>query len=128
MTNPVVHWEIGGPDLTALSAFYGKAFGWTIREEEPGYAMVQAVAGGLGGGLMRTRDEMPPYVTIYVQVDDLDTVLRTIGELGGATLVPPTQINDKAAFALFRDPAGNIVGLLRATGPILDRPLDAARA
>ncbi|WP_127508002.1 VOC family protein [Actinoplanes solisilvae] len=120
MTNPVVHWEIGGPDLAALSDFYGKAFGWAIREEEPGYAMVQAVVGGLGGGLMQARGEMEPYVTIYVQVDDLDVALHTIGELGGATLVPPTRINDKATFALFRDPAGNTVGLLRATGPILD--------
>lgn len=69
---------------------------------------------------MQARDQMPPYVTVYVQVDDLDVALSTVGSLGGSTVVPPTPINDKASFALFRDPAGNIVGLLRADGPIAD--------
>ncbi|MCM4084400.1 VOC family protein [Paractinoplanes hotanensis] len=119
MADPVVHWEIGGRDLTALSAFYSKAFGWTVRENQPGYAMVQPVDGGLGGGLMQSREGMPPYVTIYVQVDDLENALRLVSELGGATLVPPTPISTESSFALFRDPEGNAVGLLQASGPLI---------
>jgi predicted enzyme related to lactoylglutathione lyase len=118
MTNPVVHWEIGGRDLAALREFYSKAFGWAISEDDTGYQLVQPADGGLGGGLMQTRDDMPAYVTIYVQVEDLDAALGTISSLGGIPLVPPTTINDRAAFALFRDPEGNVVGLLHAAGPI----------
>ena len=122
MARPVVHFEIGGRDIPALRDFYAKAFGWTITDAGPDYALIEAVDGGLGGGLMRARDEVPPYVTVYVQVDDLDTALKEIARLGGTTLVPPMAINESASFAMFSDPEGNVVGLLRATGPIADRP------
>jgi predicted enzyme related to lactoylglutathione lyase len=118
MTHPVVHWEIGGHDMSALREFYAKAFGWTIDDAGPRYALVQAVEGGLGGGLMQTREDIPPYVTVYVQVDDLDEALDQVVNLGGSRLVSPTAINDAASFAMFRDPEGNVVGLLQATGPV----------
>jgi predicted enzyme related to lactoylglutathione lyase len=119
MAHPVVHWEIGGRSLPELSDFYARAFGWKIDETDENYRIVEAVDGGLGGGLMRTRDQMPPYVTIYVQVESLEDELKKITGLGGRTLVPPTAINDNASFALFQDPAGNAVGLLQASGPIV---------
>ena len=122
MAHPVVHWEIGGHDIAALREFYTKAFGWKIDDLSPGYALVEAVEGGVGGGLMQTHDDMPSYVSVYIQVDDLDAALDQIMELGGTPFVPPTTINDAASFAMFRDPDGNIVGLIRATGPIADPP------
>lgn len=118
MTHPVVHWEIGGHDMSALREFYTKAFGWTIDDAGPRYALVQAVEGGMGGGLMQIRDDVRPYVAVYVQVDDLDAALDEVVNLGGTRLVSPTAINDAASFAMFRDPEGNIVGLLQATGAV----------
>jgi predicted enzyme related to lactoylglutathione lyase len=118
MAHPVVHWEIGGNDLAALRDFYAKAFGWTITDAGPSYCLVQPTDGGLGGGLMQTADRMPPYVTVYIQVENLDAALAEVAALGGATVVPPTAISATASFALFRDPEGNVVGLLKATGPI----------
>lgn len=119
MGNPVVHWEIGGHDLDALRTFYAEAFGWTMSDAGPGYCLVQAEGGGLPGGLMQMPPERAPYVTLYVQVDDLEKALRDVTGLGGQTLVAPTAINETASFALFRDPEGNVVGLLTATGPII---------
>lgn len=119
MARPVVHWEIGGRDMPALRQFYAKAFGWTITDAGPAYCLVHPADDGLGGGLMQVSDQMPPYVTVYVQVDDLDAALGEIAALGGTTLVPPTLINDTASFAMFRDPEGNVVGLLKASGPIV---------
>jgi uncharacterized protein len=121
MAHPVVHWEIGGPDLSGLQEFYAKAFGWTIGPVNSTYALVQAAEGGMGGGLMRTHGDIPPYVTVYIQVDDLNAALDEITQLGGTRLVPPTAINDAASFAMFRDPYGNVVGLLQATDPIAGR-------
>jgi uncharacterized protein len=118
MAHAVVHWEIGARDLSGLREFYAKAFGWSMTDAAPNYTLVQAADGGIGGGLMQTSDAMAPYVTFYVQVDDLEQSLAEIGSLGGTTLVPPTAINDTSSFALFRDPDGNVVGLLEATGPI----------
>lgn len=113
MSHPVVHWEIGGHDLPGLREFYAKVFGWMITDAGPGYALVHPADGGFGGGLMQNAQGTPPYVTVYIQVDDLDVALGHVRAYGGTPLVPPTPINESAAFALFRDPEGNIVGLLR---------------
>jgi predicted enzyme related to lactoylglutathione lyase len=118
MSHPVVHWEVGTSDAAATREFFAKAFGWTMTDAGPEYTLVVPADGGLGGGIMQTRAGMPSYVTIYIQVDDLDAKLAEIAALGGHTVVPPTQINDDMTFAMFADPSGNVVGLLRASGPI----------
>lgn len=118
MPNPVVHWEIGSPDAAATQEFYAKAFGWTMAEAGPGYTLVTPIGEGIGGGIMQNRPGMPPYATIYIQVDDLEAKLAEIAELNGRTIVPPTQISPVATFAMFADPSGTIIGLLRMTNPI----------
>jgi hypothetical protein len=111
MTRPVVHWEIGGRDAAKLRQFYAELFGWQITGD-PDYGLVSPAGGGIGGGIMQTRGDMPPYVTIYVGVDDLDETLVRITKLGGSTLVSPTPVPGVGSFALFADPEGNPVGLL----------------
>ena len=120
MAAPVVHWEIGGPDLEALEVFYRKLFGWDPFGFDADYRVVEPAHGGetgtetgMGGGLMRCREGMPPYVTIYVSVDDLQATLDEVERLGGKAVVPPTPIPNVGAFAMFSDPAGNVLGLLR---------------
>jgi hypothetical protein len=123
MTDPVVHWEIGGRDAAALREFYHKAFGWELTDAGPNYTLVAPADGGLGGGIMQLPEGTPPYVTISVQVDDLDAALTAVHQLGGGTVVPPTAIDENASFALFTDPEGHVVGLLKAAGPVgPDRP------
>ena len=111
MAHPVVHWEIGGPDGEGLREFYEKLFGWRTQPVDASYTLVD-VGEGPGGGLMRTTAPMSAYVTIYVRVGDLDEALDQVEAIGGARRVPPTKIGGQARFALFADPAGNLVGLL----------------
>jgi predicted enzyme related to lactoylglutathione lyase len=113
MANPVVHWEIGGRDLDTLARFYGDLFGWEATAFDPDYRLVD-LGEGVGGGLMRCRDDMPAYVTVYIAVDDLDGALAKAEELGGKRLVPPTPIPGVGAFALFQDPEGNTIGIIRS--------------
>jgi predicted enzyme related to lactoylglutathione lyase len=112
MANPVVHWEIGGRDVDALAVFYQQLFGWEATGFDADYRLVN-LAEGIGGGLMRCHDDMPNYVTIYVAVDDLDAILARVRDLGGTPLVPPTPIPGVGAFALFQDPEGNTIGIIR---------------
>ncbi len=113
MSNPVVHWEIGGRDAAKLAAFYSKLFGWSINTENPEYGMVDPGGdGGIGGGIMKMPEGIPPYVSIYVHVDNLEASLAKAGELGGATIKPPEPIPGVGSFALFQDPEGNVIGLL----------------
>jgi uncharacterized protein len=116
MTSPVIHFEIGGRDLGRMASFYGELFGWRVQPAGPEYSLVPAgedgIGIGIGGGLMQTRGEMPPYLTVYVAVDDIPSMLDRAGELGAKTVVEPTDIPGVGQFAMFSDPDGNLIGLM----------------
>lgn len=116
MGNPAVHFEIAGPDGPALQQFYRDLFGWNVEvtgEEMGFYGVVQANEGGIGGGILGTQEGMPPnYVTVYIQVDDLQAALDKISGIGGGVLMPPIEIApDVGSVAMFTDLAGNCMGL-----------------
>ena len=52
-------------------------------------------------------------VTFYVQVPDVEEALGKVLELGGSVDMPATEAG-RVVFAIFRDPAGNRIGLVRA--------------
>lgn len=115
-TNPVVHFEILGRDATALRAFYGEAFGWPLGQagDDPlQYSMIHMKdGGGIDGGIGQAP-QGPGHSTFYVGVDNLEEALATVERLGGRTVQPPVQIPGGVAFALFTDPEGHVVGLVR---------------
>jgi predicted enzyme related to lactoylglutathione lyase len=115
MGQPVVHFEIGSPRPDLARAFYEDLFGWSITTDAAtGYGLIETgAADGIGGGLMPAADDMPPYVTFYVAVPDLEATLRKAEDLGAKRLVEPTPVPGMGAFALFSDPDGNAIGLLR---------------
>ena len=118
---PVVWFEIVGKDAKKLQNFYGKLFDWKINADNPmNYGMVDAVANGaevgkgsIGGGVGAAQPGAPGYVTFYVQVNDLDAYLKKVESMGGKTVVPITEIPNMVTFALFKDPEGNMVGIVK---------------
>src|SRR4029450_2800217 len=115
MNNPVTHFEIGAADHQALVKFYGELFGWGLREVSEGYTLIDTRGGGgLNGGIGRSGTG-DPWATFYVEVDDLQACLDRAGELGGRTVLGVTEMPGMA-FAMFDDPDGLLVGLVRAGG------------
>lgn len=115
MAQPVVHFEIAGKDGNKTREFYGKLFGWQYQMmEEMDYGMVQpAGEGSIGGGVTGAMGGAPPYITFYVQVDDLAKYLKSAEAMGAKTVVPPTPIPNVGSMAMFADPDGNVVGLYK---------------
>jgi predicted enzyme related to lactoylglutathione lyase len=114
VAQPVVHFEIAGKDAEKTQRFYASLFDWEVDTATMGsfYGMVRGADGGIGGGLMAAPSGKP-YVTIYVQVDDLDAYLARAEKLGGKTAIKPTDIPGSGAFAMIQDPDGNMVGIYR---------------
>ncbi|MBD0324402.1 MAG: hypothetical protein ICV72_13605 [Aldersonia sp.] len=52
-------------------------------------------------------------MTVYVQVNDPQAYLDRVERLGGRTVMPVTETPDAVTMALFADPDGNIVGLVK---------------
>lgn len=117
MGAPIVHFEIMGKDGKKLQNFYGKLFDWEIDANNPmQYGLVKTSKEGRGvdGGVGSTENGQPGYVTVYAEVDDTDAYLKKVEKLGGKVMVPTTVIPNMVTFALFSDPEGNVVGLVKA--------------
>ncbi|HEY7933831.1 MAG TPA: VOC family protein [Solirubrobacteraceae bacterium] len=113
MPNPVVHFEVLGEDAQALSRFYGETFEWEMQPVMPTYSMVRtgedgAIAGGVGAA-----PEGPGHVTFYIQVEDLKSALEKVAANGGRTVQPPMDVPGGPSIALFADPEGHVVGLVK---------------
>jgi predicted enzyme related to lactoylglutathione lyase len=129
MTCPkVVHFEIPAEDLDRAKNFYSSIFGWQLNTMPMGdgeYTIVMTTPvdqqtqmptepGAINGGMMK-RDERVPSPVITVDVEAIDDALKEIEAQGGSTVTPRTAIPGMGAFAYFKDPEGNVLGLWETT-------------
>ncbi len=97
-----------------LSEFYQKLFDWQVDFNAfPNYGLTSAGEGGIGGGFMQPQPGPIPknQVTFYVKVENLQAAVDKAKGLGAEVVAPPTPIPGVGAFALFKDPDGNVMGL-----------------
>ena len=120
MPNPVVYFEILGSDYAGLQQYYRDLFGWKITQMSPemdhSAVIVDEDGEGIPGGIGRSITGSSR-LTFYVQVDDIQASLDRAGELGGETAAPVTVIPGMVTFAHFKDPEGNLVGLVSSEIP-----------
>ena len=120
----VVHFEIPAEDLDRARNFYRSVFDWqlqtmpmaggqyTIVVTTPvdGQTQIPTEPGAINGGMMQ-RDERTPSPVITIDVEAIDDALKEIEASGGTTVTPRTAIPGMGAFAYFKDPEGNVLGL-----------------
>lgn len=113
MGKPVVHFEIHGKNSEGLFRFYAEIFGWTVDANNPlKYGMVETQAGkGIAGGMCAS--EMGPTVLVYIEVEDPQAYLDRIEAAGGTTVLPVTELPGSITLAIFTDPEGNKIGLIK---------------
>ena len=112
--NPVVHFEIIGPDAPALQRFYADLFGWKVdADNEWNYGMVETGGeGGIPGGI-GADPSGASRSTVYVSVDEPQNYLEKAKSLGAIELMPETDMGI-VTIAMFSDPAGNVTGLVKS--------------
>ena len=118
---PVIHFEIGCKDGDATRHFFKELFDWEIAGRDEGME-IPAGPGGISGHIVELAPEWGHYVTVYIEVDDLELYLQKATDLGGKTLVPPVDVPGKGAFAWLASPEGNVVGIWK---PLEAEPQDA---
>jgi uncharacterized protein len=115
MPNPVVHFEITGREASRLQGFYRELFGWSVNADNPNnYGQVDTGTDDreIGGGIGAAQEGGPGWVTIYVEVPDLEATLRQAERLGGRRLAGPMEVPGGPKLALFADPEGHPIGLV----------------
>jgi len=111
MADRICYFELFAADLKQSAQFYRELFDWQLTESGPEYMMIN-VAGGIGGGLF-TGDEPRERVRCYIEVTDIEARLAEITAAGGTVVTGKSLISEEYGYyALFRDPAGNLLGLV----------------
>lgn len=116
MGSPIVHFELIGKDAARVKDFYSQLFGWKIGELIPdmgNYGLIDGESSGLAGGIGQS-DDGKPRSTVYAQVPDLQATLDHAVAMGGTVVMPPTEIPGVVTMALFADPDGNVVGIIKS--------------
>jgi predicted enzyme related to lactoylglutathione lyase len=100
--------ELSSPDVDASAAFYGELFGWTTApfEQSPQrYLIIQNGDRG-NGGIRELGDQpAPPHWLAYFGIDDIDSGLSKVEELGGSKMIGPMDIGI-AKIGIVQDPQG----------------------
>lgn len=120
MANPVMWFEVIGPDSAALHKFYKDVFAWKLTppvKEMGNYSMVQGHEPGIGGGL----GEGERRISVYIESAEPQRLLDKALAAGATLLMPVTTITPDTTIAMFTDPAGNTIGVMKAN------PATAAR-
>ena len=124
MNGEVGHFEIPAKDFKRAKAFYSQVFGWKISDSTMAsgetYTSLQTTEvdsanrpkspGAINGGLVKLKEpNTAPVITIVA--DDINETLRLAEKNGGKTITKRTEMGQYGAYAYFRDPEGNVMGL-----------------
>ena len=109
MTRPIVFFDIAGPDDAALRTFYSSNFGWKF--DQTGQFAIP-VAAPIKGAVRKD----PAEKRIYLGVPDVTASPDQIEQSGGVVAASRFEVSGVVVLGLFRDPAGNPMGLVEMDG------------
>jgi uncharacterized protein len=105
--------ELYTSDLDAAKTFYGGLFGWewnAFEHSPEPYFVIMNQGHGNGGVRGLAQPGLPSNWLVYFAVEDIDQSVSKAGELGGSTMLEPTDIGI-AKIAIVRDPQGAFFAL-----------------
>jgi predicted enzyme related to lactoylglutathione lyase len=109
----ICYLEIPANDIEVSANFYAKIFDWKVRVRGDGERAFDDATGAVSGSWVLGRSpSREPGMLVYVMVESIDATLEAVSQAGGQTVTPRTALGPGGqAFATFRDPTGNIIGL-----------------
>jgi uncharacterized protein len=115
-TGKICYIEIPAIDISKSALFYQQTFGWHIRQRTDGSTAFDDATGEVSGtwvlGRPPTKD---PGLLVFIMVASAAATTEAITAAGGV-IVQPVKPNEHEVYALFRDPAGNILGIYQQPG------------
>ena len=102
---PIVFFDIAGPEAEVLRSFYSVVFDWEVD----GDMKLSVPARNPLKGAIR---EDPPEKRMYIGVENIAATLEEIVKNGGSVDAERFEVPGVVVLGLFRDPAGNPLGLV----------------
>lgn len=112
--------ELATKDAAAAKKFYTELLGWKLKDSDAGgmdYTEITVNDTPFGGILQMTKEfgDAPSHWMSYIAVDDVDSSVRRVEELGGKICVPPMDIPHVGRFSVITDPTGANISLITLT-------------
>ena len=120
MNNPIVFWELATHDQKKSARFFQEVFGWNIQFDEVlGFYTVDETCssdGPIDGGIFTLRKAKLPFLTLYIQVGDIEEKARAVTAAGGFIVEEPFRISERSRICLFNEPSGVTFAMIEKTG------------
>lgn len=105
--------ELATTDLDAAASFYSQLFGWSteaMEGSEMPYLVIKRSDGGTNGGIRPAQGPEPSYWLNYFGIEDIDSALAKVSELGGSRVMGPVEIGP-GKIGIAQDPQGAVFAL-----------------
>jgi predicted enzyme related to lactoylglutathione lyase len=116
-TNPIVYWELASNNAEKSVEFFKRAFGWqfdyhkaTTIYESP---IPKTENKFSGGGVFTLRRAKISFLTLYIEVEDIDQKAKEIEDMGGFIVEPPFDVTPQVRICLFNEAAGVTFAMLQ---------------
>mgnify|MGYP001224244725 CR=1 FL=1 len=119
--NPAIFWEIASHDAERTAEFLKKVFGWKIiydKDSTIHYIPTESAFSKYDGGVFTLRKAKLPFLTIYIQVDDINKKVQEIEDNGGYIVEQVNEVAPGTLICLFNEPSGVTLGMLQRIGKI----------
>ena len=115
-TGKICYLEIPAIDIAQSVQFYQQVFDWQIRQRNDGSTAFDDTTSEVSGTWVLGRPPSnDPGLLVYIMVASAATTIEAIIAAGGE-IVQPVNPDEGEVYALFRDPAGNILGIYQQAG------------
>lgn len=118
-----VWYELLTTDVAGATKFYGNVVGWETEKfggPEPAYWIWKAGGTGIGGLMALTEHAKAataaPSWVAYVNVDDVDALVKKAEALGGRICIPPHDLPTVGRISVFADPQGAVLAVIKPQG------------
>lgn len=107
-TNPVVYWELASSNAEKSVEFFKKAFDWNFDYDKNStiFELPKEINQVRGGGIFTLKMARLPFLTIYIEVDDVYKKEKEIEKLGALIVIPAHEIAPNVHICLFNEPSG----------------------
>ncbi|HKS91904.1 MAG TPA: VOC family protein [Tepidiformaceae bacterium] len=110
-TGKICYLEIPAINVQQSAAFYQRCFGWEMRTRDDGSAAFDDTVHQVSGTFVTGRPPShEPGLVVHIMVANIEAIIAAIEANGGA-IVQPVGPDSPEVYALFRDPAGNVLGI-----------------
>lgn len=114
--NPVVFWELATHDMEKTIEFFKEVFEWKIEfNDRLGFYIIPEINPpneAIDGAVFTLKRAKLPFLTVFIQVEDILAKAKLIPEKGGFIVDEPSEIPGGLKICLFNEPSGVTFAML----------------